>query len=125
MLVDGYSVITGFKLIPLMLAGTTVPLLAMVPYKIFEYLNPPELPETMAPPANPLMGAIITLAFAAVFHVIPWHYWSKYRRIKSGEAAGPLFDERLSLSAEVVLGWITYLLPAVALGVVLIFTASS
>lgn len=150
MLIDMESLVTGFRLLPLSLAGLSLPLLAEVPTRVSDMLDPPARPATLAPPPSPLLSLLVVVVIVGLTQLIPWHYWRKYARIRGGHSGyqpdhphqwrapedvtttnpsaaddapredGYLFDRRLSLRTEVGLALVAYVLPALLLCLALV-----
>lgn len=88
MLIEPESLVTGFRLLPLSMAGMTLPLLAEVPGKVVALVDPPKRPATFAPDASPVVSLVVVIVFVGVTQLIPLYYWRKYVRIRGRVRTG-------------------------------------
>ena len=83
MLIELESLVTGIRLLPLSMAGMTLPLLAEIPGKVLELVDPPKRPATFAPDASPMVSVLVVVIIVGVTQLIPWYYWRKFVRIRN------------------------------------------
>lgn len=118
MLISLRELVTCFKLLPLVYAGTGLAMLLIAPFAFSQQIQgvQKELPPTIKQSPPEVLPLFVMLGLGLGTQVIPWLYYRRYRTLKSTNPGSPFLHESLSLDGGFLLAAITYF--GTALGVV-------